>query len=241
MMAGTPAASAQARSTALSPISTALSGVPPSARMTASRGSGAGLRCGSESPPTTASISVSRPSAASTARVGLIGLLVQTPSRQPEVAQLRQRLHHRRIDGGQPDRVLAVVDAEARHQIGRRVRGADMREGALQQHRRAVADHAADQRKLDRRQLKLGEQRVDGGGDVGRAVHQRAVQIEHQSRAAQASRHNSAVFNMLIPLGFLRSEDSLDFPRGYGIFRLRRAISLAPRRPDGPPSSLRRP
>ena len=180
MIAGTPAASAQARSTALSPISTALSGVPPSARMTASRGSGSGLRCGSESPPITASISASSPNAASTARVGPIGLLVQTPSRQPGVAQLRQRLRHRRIDGGQPDRILAVVDAEARHQIGRLCAAPTCGERPLQQHRRAIADHAADQRQLDRRQAKLGEQGVDGGGDVGRAVDQRAVQVEDQ-------------------------------------------------------------
>jgi len=116
--------------------------------------------------------------------------LVQTPS--------RQRLDDVGIELAQVHRVLAVVHAVARHQLGGLIGRADMGQRALQQHRRAVADHAPHQRWVDPRQLELGEQGIDGGGDVRRAVDQGAVQVEDQGVATRCPSHHFAVFKTLI-------------------------------------------
>jgi hypothetical protein len=51
-------------------------------------------------------------------------------------------------------------------------------ENLAQQVPGAVADHRLDHRRVERRAAEIGEHPVEPGGDIGRGVGERAVQIE---------------------------------------------------------------
>ena len=84
-----PAARAAATSAPLSPTMTERRGSAPSCSSASSSRSGAGLRGGPASPPTTVPMKGARPSDATILRETSPGLLVQTPSRTPAAASPR--------------------------------------------------------------------------------------------------------------------------------------------------------
>ena len=108
------------------------------------------------------------------------------------------------IQRGQLHRVLAVVMREARKQLGRGLLGPDMRQGPLQQDGRAVADPAADVVQAHRRQTDFRKQRVHRAGQVRAAVDQGAVQVEGQDVAFEGrggASHRFAVFRDFLGFG----------------------------------------
>ncbi len=99
------------------------------------------------------------------------------------IAQRRQRLDNARVCARGMGRRLQIESAialdELRHR--RRVDGyipGDDR--AAHEFRRPVADQPAHRGNLQRRAAEFGEQPIEGAGQIGGAVDQRAVEIENQ-------------------------------------------------------------
>ncbi len=100
-------------------------------------------------------------------------------------AQGCQCLRHLGVGAGQPD-CVRLVDFEEARQCRRRVSriGATCCESPGDQRRRTVTDHALYLRQRQRGVPALAQHLVQRGAQIGRAVDERAVEIEHQQKAA---------------------------------------------------------
>ena len=167
-----PAAFAAATSCSLSPIIAASSGRGAERRDRAEQVAWVGFAApAATSPPTTAAKKPSRPRPRSTASVARCGLLVQIARRRPLGDERAPASRGRRDRGAcappaPPRRARGSAAGDRR--AGARRRAAARRGPAADQHRRAVADHAAYRRARQRPAADLAQCLVERRCEIGR-------------------------------------------------------------------------